>query len=126
MDNENDAEKYIDDDWEDGERFVENHETEYVPIKWANIDLGIISVVSWINKFPHVYSLYSCEGNNIENETSRPYIMFLCSEFWDLNQIVKVLSQYASFEMNWYNELRFVVRFSSKNSLERFIKEKLE
>lgn len=98
------------------------HKTETVGLKEAEIDIKIIPVIQWLNEFENVYTTHCCEGGEPPNE--KPYVVFMCNDFFDLMKIVRDTRNYANCEIFWledYMPLRYNLQFAHKKTLKDFI-----
>ena len=99
---------------------MEKHETVHVPIKFAEVDKGILPVVEWLNGYDQVCTFHSCEGDR----RSKPYVLFTMDVDWsrNLDVILQLLNKFATVEISYYEMRRYVVTFRNKSSLRKFIK----
>jgi len=77
--------------------------TRKVVLKTADIDVGIIPVVNWLNSFHSTFTLWCCEGRkkgeprcDPNGHSAHPYVTFLCGELRDLDAIHAVARQVAA------------------------------
>jgi hypothetical protein len=56
----------------------------------VDIDNDIISVVLWLNSFPHTKTVFCCQGDiqNHDHTHNYPYVTFLCNDFNTLKKII--------------------------------------
>jgi len=68
-------------------RKKEKHKTLKMPLKMIEVDVKIAPVVRWLNSYPSVHTLFSCQGS-AKNKRPRPYVLFACNKYFDLCNIV--------------------------------------
>ena len=124
---------------------MQRHATIPMPIRVADVDVGIAPVVEWLNTFDYVVTWFSCEGDDRDPDseeswyTSRPYVLFTCPSLLTLSLILSRLQQvngnptktFAQCEVEWNTvsmssgcsneQLRFGLRFLSKELLREFV-----
>ena len=98
---------------------TKNHRTKKVAIKTEDIDIGIVTVVKWLNTFSSVVTKFSCEGYG---NSSGAYIMFTCEDNLDIINILRLIGNSVKMEVSLEYEnrssLRYTLYFSSKNILD--------
>lgn len=108
------------------------HPTALVPLKWAWIDTGIAPVVKWLNHYDSVWTLYSCQGDpepDVNSPALRPYVLFLCTDRRDLEQILNVLGISGGWHVEvdrHEGQMRYNLVFADPEQVELFIREYLE
>lgn len=98
----------------------EKHKTESVSLGKADIDVGIIPTINWLNSLKGVQTTHCCQGHPDE----RPYVTFRCDNLWSLGTILGALNEYINereFSLSIYG-LRFTIGFKSEKHLEVFQK----
>lgn len=99
---------------------MEKHETVHVPVKFAEVDKGILPVVKWLNDYDQVCTFHSCEGS----AGSKPYVSFIIEfDFGNtLNHILTMVEDYARVEVSYHiGTRRYCIRFDSGKDLKNFI-----
>ena len=97
-----------------------DHETVLVPIKFAEVDKGIVPVVKWLNGFSSVCTFHSCEGDR----RCKPYVLFVMDMDWsrNLDIILQLLNRFAEIEISYDEMRRYTVRFRNRSALKKFVK----
>lgn len=114
----------------------QDHDTESIPMKMIDVDVGIIPVVNWLNSMQGVYTEWSCQGDADKTEYgSIPYVRFVCTSPKKVDEIEEVLlrtsrllpvGEYVSISQNrnYYNgriiEL-WDIHFSGKVALSHLL-----
>jgi hypothetical protein len=68
----------------------EPHKTLKMPLKMIEVDEKIAPVVRWLNSYPSVHTLFSCQGS-AKDKRRDPHVVFACDHFRDLCKIVNGL-----------------------------------
>jgi hypothetical protein len=98
------------------------HETEHIIIKSADVDKGIIPVVLWLNSFPNITTVTSCQGEeDSEHRSRRPHVGFTCSRQTDLIGVLDRLPNAAHVEVAFYNEVTYYLYFDDTDDLKHFM-----
>lgn len=106
---------------------MQKHPTDHIVIKSGNVDVDIVPVIQWLNKFQAVYTNWSCQGD--PGGKQLPYVLFTCQSQIALARILEAVQHVAKVEASWYVQggaIRYNLRFNSTESLARFIKAKFE
>jgi hypothetical protein len=72
------------------------HETTKIVLKEADIDNEMIEIVQWINSLD-CYTLFSCQGEALEDGAMLPYVLFVC---WSPESLKKITNSVESFNDN--------------------------
>ena len=86
------------------------HVARRVPVKFAEIDEGIMKVVEWLNSFDGIYTRWSCEGGHDDE----PMVIFYCEDIADLTAVCRAVGYSGSVQAEYYNpkaSLRYILRF---------------
>jgi hypothetical protein len=77
-----------------------SHKTKLTSLKEAEVDLQMIPLVKYLNTFPGVYTLHSCQGQYFdETVIQRPYIVFIFESQYRFSEMVGKLLELI--EDNW-------------------------
>jgi hypothetical protein len=103
----------------------EAHKTLKMPLKMIEVDRKIAPAVRWLNSFPSVHTLYSCQGSE-KRKHQNPYVLFSCNKFADLCKIVNYLSQYSKTRVEIMpscdlRTLTYQLAFANQAELETFV-----
>jgi len=98
------------------------HKTRRIPLKMIEVDLLIIPIVDWLNSFPGIFTLHSCQGDYLESGEERfdcggAYVLFTGDNKKSFAQIDLVLAGFIkdAMEIDFYEGLiRYTFRFSTK------------
>ena len=101
------------------------HKTQRIPIKMEDVDINIIPVVVWLNSFSSVITLFSCEGDEVDEDddefdvlSKKPYVLFICSDQMQLMHILEYSQQVSTTEISMHNtQIRYCMRFNSKEEM---------
>jgi hypothetical protein len=107
------------------EQNLVEHETISTSVKIVDVDKGIKPLISWINSFKGIYTLFSCEGYDDTYEIPEaPYVMFISLSVDDLCKfLLHIKSSSFLYEIHViYLEglLKYCIRFNSKKDLNYF------
>jgi tRNA(Phe) wybutosine-synthesizing methylase Tyw3 len=99
---------------------IKIHEIKNIIIKKADIDIKMIPVINYLNKFSSVVTWFCCQGSKRE----KPYVIFTCNNSLDLANILFKLNQsLATIEVTWNNyksQIEYYVKFHSNKYLSNF------
>ena len=117
------------------------HPSKETVIKTGNVDINIVSLVNWLNEFPSVITVCSCEGdsdNSKKEMISLPQVGFMCGDYITLCTILEQvygfqnsnclesnnygLNVSVSWMPNMPSPVIYGLSFASKKSLLKFIK----
>lgn len=105
------------------------HKTRRIAVKSADVDIGIVPVVRWLNSFGTVVTNAACQGvvesdrPDLFEHFSEAYVAFSCSNLLDLAKILDEIGSTATTEVRYDNQsgcLSYCSRFHSPASLEWF------
>jgi len=98
------------------------HKTRKLIAKTVNVDIGIVEVVRWLNRFKDIFTYWSCQGDK-DDPFRKPYVVFVCSDSLILSQVLATSHAYAKTEVEFYRpsgSLRYIMEFASIDSLATF------
>lgn len=95
------------------------HIGKNIIIKEGIVDLDIIPVVKWLNKFNDITTIFSCQGTN---KSYPPYVLFYCMDEKNLIDILYKLDHFGCIKINYFKgNLRYNLVFNSYDSLILFV-----
>jgi hypothetical protein len=97
------------------------HKAAVVPVKYAEVDRGILPTVRWLNSFAGVATRWACQGDDDGHD--RPYVTFTCDCPFEMIRVLDGLYGFAETEVEFYRPvggLRYVARFRSPALLAEF------
>lgn len=105
---------------------MKSHKTKNIAVKHADVDINIIPLVQWLNKFESVFTEYSCEGDE-QDINYTPYVAFIANDddiLYILNCTAKwygMFTDNVKFETEIFKGVRrYVMRFKTKKLLLAF------
>ncbi len=104
-----------------------NHKTREIAIKKAQVDIGIIPLVDFLNGFDGIITRWSCEGYPARSKkVDLPYINFYAEDLQSIQFLLKELqSAPCTVHIQSASELismSFAIRFENKEHLDQMIK----
>ncbi len=106
-----------------------NHKTRKIAIKKAEVDIGIIPLVDFLNGFNGIITRWSCEGDPDKPKkvsVDLPYITFYAEDLESVQFLLKELQGApCSVIVDYHNYLvpmRFGMRFENKKHLNMMLK----
>jgi hypothetical protein len=114
---------------------MKRHPTRSTIIKRAQVDVLMVPLVNWLNRFDEVHTLACCQGQEgkptglkIDGKelrecplNDRAYILFTCTNPLQLATILEVIGRCAIVEISWdrqYPLFRYMARFNNRHALE--------
>jgi hypothetical protein len=106
-------------------RKKEKHKTLRIPLKMLEVDVKIAPVVRWLNSYPSVHTLFSCQGS-AKDKHFDPNVLFACDKYFDLYRIVNFFphSSKTRVEIQPSTDIRNLVyrlTFADQADLETFV-----
>ena len=106
-----------------------SHKAKVIALKMAAVDEGIIPVVQFLNEFSGIWTIWSCQGDELSNDDDSgyyPYVTFFVEEMTALRSLLHYLRG-APCEVviePWtdYIPFRFAINFADRNHLDTFVK----
>ena len=100
-------------------RQKEPHPTVPLVIKHAEVDALMAPVVTWLNSYPEVTTLFCCQGD-VGEGGERPYVLFTCTCPRQLAAVLECLGTAAEVRVCWSREypcFRYHAAFGSQTAL---------
>jgi hypothetical protein len=100
---------------------MKKHPTKNITLKTADIDLEMIPVVKWLNKFQSVTTKWCCQGSNKPYDT--PYVVFSCDQSLELLTIVERIGYTGAVEIRpplGIRTLDYCIRFPNRRNFKVF------
>lgn len=70
----------------------DGHKGKNISIKKANIDVGMVSTIKWLNSLYGVNTEFCCEGGE-PTLNDKPYVLFYCNNIGSLAKIADVINK---------------------------------
>lgn len=70
------------------------HKTIRIPQKTLTVDVGIAPVVKWLNSYPAIFTLYSCQGDPGDEDRDSAYAGFICRSDNELDHVRLILGTF--------------------------------
>ena len=118
-------------------QLTNEHESQYVPIMWAEVDKDMIPLVRFMNKFRGITTLHSCRGDNPDGHDAyhglqNPYVVFHCDTLGDFAGLVEGMhivmgNGWIHFTSNYHSGgIRFALQGPGGYKTLPYINERIE
>lgn len=93
------------------------HDQRFLSTKTVAVDVEIYDLLRWMNSFSEVYTIASCQGDDVESD-GRPYVLWFSLDSFETKMIMKKFNHNARTTMRYDDSRGLMVYRTSWLSLE--------